>query len=196
MEKSKIDIKFKDKILNFLMILLKENEHLNVISRKLDIDTILKDHFLDCLIPAKYFNDYKSITDLGSGSGLPGVLLSIIYSDKSIKLIEKSPKKAKYLGKVLKELSIKNAVVIEGLAEHHRIETEVITARAFKSIVEILDKTKTFFNNNGEYLLYKGRMETINEELTEANRFKFECKIINIKEIEDKERNLVHIIKH
>ncbi|OHD10968.1 MAG: 16S rRNA (guanine(527)-N(7))-methyltransferase RsmG [Spirochaetes bacterium GWD1_27_9] len=191
-----IDESFFKNINSYLELLLKKNEELNLISRKLDIKTIIIDHIYDCLCANDFFTPYSSITDIGSGGGFPAILLAIIFPQKKIQLIEKSPRKVEFLIEVIKTLDLKNANVICGVVSEQKIIGDCITCRAFKSILEILDMTKTFFNKGGTYLLYKGRKETIDEETKEASKkYKFNLKLDKIAEKTEKERYFVVVKK-
>jgi len=183
---------YLDQVIRYLDFLIKKNLELNLISRKLDINTIINDHIFDCLIGQKYFTAYDSITDLGSGGGLPGILLAIIFPRKKIILIDKSPKKCIFLNKAVDYLRINNAVVINNEITKHKIISDVVTCRAFKPVNVIIQMTENFFNNNGTYVLYKGRKDKIDEELAiTRKKYNLNTAFYKINEIEDKERHIV-----
>ena len=94
---SSVSLDFENEIYNYLKLLIQKNLELNLISRKLDLKTIIVEHIYDSLSGFKYFEKYASITDLGSGGGFPGILLGIVFKEKKIVLIEKSPKKVIFL---------------------------------------------------------------------------------------------------
>jgi 16S rRNA (guanine527-N7)-methyltransferase len=181
---------------NYIDLLILKNQELNLVSRRMTIDELISDHIYDCLAGFKYFSGYVSITDLGTGAGLPGILLALVYPQKKIILIEKSPKKSNFLREAAGKLNLKNAEIINALAADSKIKTESVTCRGFKDINSILSMTEGFLRNNGVYILYKARIDTINEELTAAKeRFKFSYSINKIDEIKDKERHIVIIKK-
>lgn len=192
-----INIKFLDEISNYLTFLLKKNLELNLVSRKLTPETLIVEHIYDCLAGFEYFEDYETITDLGSGGGFPGILLGIVFKDKKIKLVEKSPKKVAFLQEAVKVLNLKNVAISLNLVGDEKIDSSCITARAFKSIDEIIGFTRYYFKRGGEYLLYKGKIETINEEIDLAEKsYKFNFHILKIADkMVDKERHLVKIKK-
>ncbi|MBN2545618.1 MAG: 16S rRNA (guanine(527)-N(7))-methyltransferase RsmG [Spirochaetes bacterium] len=181
-----------DQICDYFTFLIDKNNELNLISRKLSINDVINGHIFDCMAGFKYFNEYKSICDIGSGGGLPGLLLAVVFNDKKIKLIEKSSKKVKFLQDASKILNLKNTEIIEGLVEKQKINDDIITCRAFKSVREILQMTKKYFNSNGKYLIYKARIDKIHEEINDAKiEFSFNFDIIKLKQIVDKERHLI-----
>lgn len=194
--KLEIEVIYLENIEKYLNYLLNKNLEYNLISRKLTIEEIIYDHVFDCLVCWEYFKKYSSITDLGSGGGLPGILLSIIFPDKKIFLIEKSPVKANFLQDAVNNINLKNVTIIKGLVNEQKIETEVITCRAFKDILTILTVTDDFYKRGGVYLLYKARRELIEEELSRAKKhFKIKEEIYKIGKIEEKERHIVFIKK-
>lgn len=179
----------------YVNLLTLENNKLNLFSRKITKDILLKEHIEDCLLPYHYFESYNSITDVGTGGGLPGLLFAIIFPQKKISLIEKSPKKVSFLESVKKRLNLKNVQIILNNVENIDINSEVITCRAFKSICEIINSTKKFFDNNGIYILYKGRMEKIKEEINGCKNINFNYNIYRLENDFNKERHIIIIKK-
>lgn len=182
-----------DLISYYIDLLILKNNEMNLFSRKITKDFLLKDHIEDCLLPYNYFTSYKSITDLGTGGGLPGILLAIIFPEKDIILIEKSPKKIEFLKDTVKKLNLKNVQIILNEVVNTDIITEAVTCRAFKSIYEIINFTKKFFNMNGTYILYKGRRKKIIEELNECKNLNMQTFIYKIDNDFGKERHIVII---
>jgi len=194
LDSANINPKFYQKIEDYLNLLIKKNNELNLISRKLTIEDIILEHIYDSLEPYKMFSNYKEITDIGSGGGLPGIPLAIIFPDKKITLIDKSPHKISFLKEVKEKLKLSNVYIEGGLVSEKRFLGDIITCRAFKSIIEILTLTKESFNNGIIYLLYKGRMEKIEEELTYAKTiFNFNNDIKKVAPLINKERYVVFI---
>ena len=182
------------KITEYVEFLMEQNENLNLVSRKLDVKTVIEEHIYDCLAPWEMFCDFRSITDLGTGAGLPGILLAILFDEKKTHLVEKSVKKTIFLKDVVKKLELRNVIIENRLVAETVINTEIITCRGFKSISEILDMTKKFYKNDGKYFLYKGRMEKIDEEINDAmKKYKFKYKIIKTAPEIEKERHMVEI---
>ena len=84
-----------NKLFEYKKILIKENEFMNLIGKS-TIDDLDERHLLDCIQIVKYLPHYeKSLMDIGTGAGLPGVILSII-GFKNVHLVEKSPKKSSF----------------------------------------------------------------------------------------------------
>ena len=98
----------------------------------------------------------KLTVDLGTGAGLPGVLLSII-GYKNLHLVEKSPKKSAFLESCKLRLGLDFAIHNRPLAEVSLSNAQYIVARAFAPISKILNVTKQMVTNQTQYVLLKGR---------------------------------------
>lgn len=178
----------------FFDFMMEKNQELNVISRKLSAETVILEHVYDCVGGFSYFEPYSAIADLGSGSGFPGVLLGIAFPDKIVHLVEKSPKKATYLTEAVKMVGLKNVLVHSCLVCDFHESADVITCRAFKSTAEILQMTMPYFKKGTQYLLFKGRRETIDSELSAIKGLEYTVKIEKIcPEISEKERCLLFL---
>ena len=184
--------KFED----FLDFLMEKNQELNVISRKLPLETIILEHLYDCVGGFEYFKPFSVIADLGSGGGFPGLLLGIAFADKVVHLVEKSPKKVAYLNEAVKTLGLKNVRVHSCLVNDFKEATDVFTCRAFKSVAEIVQMTMPYFKKGTPYLLFKGKKETIDMELSQIKGLKYTTKLEKIcPEIKDKERYMLFLEK-
>ena len=190
---------FADKSDNFgafLDFLAEKNQELNVISRKLPMETIILEHLYDCVGGFEYFKPFSVISDLGSGGGFPGLLLGIAFPDKIVHLVEKSPKKTAYLNDAVKTLGLKNIRVHSCLVNDFKEATDVFTCRAFKSVAEIVQMTMPYFKKGTPYLLFKGRKETIDMELSQIKGLKYTTTLEKIcPEIKEKERYLLFLQK-
>jgi 16S rRNA (guanine527-N7)-methyltransferase len=185
-----------DKIADYTEFVLEKNQSLNLMSRQLDVNTVVSEHIYDCLAPWNMFKKFSSVTDLGTGAGMPGILLAILLPETKIVLIEKSIKKSMFLHEVVEFLGLKNILIENKTVPEVVIKTEVITCRAFKPLMEILSMTKSYFNGGGKYVLYKGRMDKITEEISEANsKFKFKYEIIKTAPGIEKERHVILLNK-
>lgn len=92
-----------------MLILLKENLKQNLISRKINEKSLLK-LINETLLLSKHIKG-KLVVDAGSGNGLIGVIVAIIYENKKIIMVEKRKKRVDFLNRVILELNLKNAEV-------------------------------------------------------------------------------------
>jgi len=161
------------KLFEYKKLLLEENKNMNLIGKS-TIDDFDQRHFLDCLQIHQYMPEKNTLTvDLGSGAGLPGVLLSIL-GHKKLHLIEKSPKKSVFLDNCKIRLGLDYTVHNQPLSDVSLSNLHYIVARAFAPITKILHYTKQMVTNQTQYVLLKGK--TYLEEINLVNNMKFNWK--------------------
>jgi len=143
------------------------NQEINLVSRKMDPETLLTDHLLDSLIGLPYFPGVRRVADLGSGGGFPSIPLAICRPDVAFLLYEKSPLKRRFLDG-LRDLA-PNTATRGILSEQEPLEeVDLVMARGFKSIKQILNLSTAHRRKGGRFWLYKGRRARIDEELAEV----------------------------
>ena len=144
------------KLSEYKKILLKENETMNLIGKS-TIHDLDKRHFLDCIQIVKYLPQLeKPLMDIGTGAGLPGIILSII-GFKNLHLVEKSPKKSSFLENCKLRLGLNYVVHNKSISEISNLNIDYVTARAFASIEKIISMTKKIINKQTKLILLKGR---------------------------------------
>ena len=148
------------------------NKKVNLISRK-DIDNVYLNHVLHSLSIDKLsiINDsYKTIMDLGTGGGFPGIPLAILYPNNKFYLIDSKFKKIKIVKEIIKELDIKNAITINKRIEDENKKIDYVVCRAFGRLTKIFNYTKKNINknNNGGLICFKGG--DLKEELRKLNK--------------------------
>ena len=159
-----------NKLYEYKKILIKENESMNLIGRS-TIDDFDERHLLDCIQIFKYLPHHeKSLMDIGTGAGLPGIILSII-GFKNLHLVEKSPKKSLFLENCKLRLGLNYHVHNKSITEISDLNVDCITARAFASIEKIISMTKNIINKKTRFILLKGRSYLI--ELKAINPQKY-----------------------
>jgi 16S rRNA (guanine(527)-N(7))-methyltransferase RsmG len=107
----KISDKQQKQFKHFIDLLLQENKKYNL-TAIVSVNTIILDHLYDSLAIAKShdMDAYKSIGDVGTGGGFPGVPLAILYPEKQVHLIETSEKKIAFLALVAEKIGLTNLV--------------------------------------------------------------------------------------
>tara|TARA_B100000029_G_scaffold364270_1_gene357439 strand:+ start:2142 stop:2777 length:636 start_codon:yes stop_codon:yes gene_type:complete len=143
-------------------ILIKANKKLNLVGKS-TISNIWTRHFLDSVQVIDFIdkND-KSLIDLGSGAGFPGLVLAITLKDRKIplkiKLIEKSPKKAKFLKSLIDEFNLNVEVMNTNiLNEQIKFFDDVFIARAFKPLEIILQLMHNKAQNWKKIFIFLGK---------------------------------------
>ena len=154
-------------------LLLKANKSLNLIGNS-TINQIWTRHFLDSVQVIDFVDENdKSLIDLGSGAGFPGLVLAIVCKDRKIplkiKLIEKSSKKTKFLKDVIKELRLDVEVLNQNIFEESvKFSGGVFVTRAFKPLKIILQLIHNKVKNWKKVFIFLGK--TGNKELLQASK--------------------------
>lgn len=179
---------------DYLNLLWRWNDQLNLFSRQMTSRQLIDNHLLDCILPFPYLpKNLKKIADLGSGGGLPAIIFSILLPDTEFTLYEKSPKKQSFLKECQKTFKLNLSV--QGLIPSVFPDYDLVTARAFKPIDVILDLTQSKTRNKTKYFLLKGKKETFEPEIALARKkFKFTSEVIRLESPRlEVERHLVLI---
>ena len=154
-------------------ILIKANKTLNLIGNS-TIKDIWTRHFLDSVQVIDFIDkNNKTLVDLGSGAGFPGLVLAIALKDRKIplkiKLIEKSPKKVKFLKNLINELQLNVEVINQNiLQEPIKFFDDVFIARAFKPLKIILQLIHNKAKNWKKIFIFLGK--TGKNELLQASK--------------------------
>jgi len=154
-------------------MLIEANKSLNLVGNS-TIKEIWSRHFLDSVQVIDFIdkND-KTLIDLGSGAGFPGLVLAIASKDRKIplkvKLIEKSPKKAKFLENLSDKLHLDVEVINQNILEKpKKLSEDVFVARAFKPLKIILQLIHNNAENWKKIFIFLGK--TGKNELLQASK--------------------------
>ena len=131
-------------------LLINSNKSMNLVGNS-TIRDIWHRHILDSFQVIDFIDkNYKTLIDLGTGAGLPGLILAIAAKDRNmnlkVDLVEKSLKKTKFLREAIKKLDLKVNVICKNVFDDKKIMGEVFVARAFKPLSIILE----LIHNKGE----------------------------------------------
>lgn len=162
----------------YLSLLLEWNEKFNLTAIT-DKDQIEEKHFIDSIYLNKYVElKGKSLIDIGSGAGFPGIPLAIIEPELKVTLLESNGKKVTFLKEVVSELKLTNVQVIQGRAEElgTREKYDIVTARAVKELNVLLEISFYLLKVGGSFVAYKS--SNIDNEINNA-KHAFKCLGIN-----------------
>lgn len=88
-------------------------------------------HLLNCAVVAELIDDRRgTLLDLGSGAGLPGLVLAMVLPDTAVTLLEPMERRCRFLAECVTELDLANVSVLRGRAEDVTVRADVVTARA------------------------------------------------------------------
>ena len=147
---------------DYMFFTLQENEKFNLTAHK-DIDSFIIKNILDSLLLVKFIDfdiSNKTVIDIGSGAGLPGIPLAIYYTNTKFYLLEPIKKRANFLEQVKQKLNLENVTVINGRAEEIFKEKDLrfdfATARAVANLSILLELTIPLLKVGGIFMCYKG----------------------------------------
>lgn len=189
----KITEENKQKLLDYASLVIEYNQNVNITGAK-TIEDFFNDHIIDCLLALNIFQNNDNIIDIGCGAGLPSIPLAIIYNNKKFTLCESKNKKCEFLRLAKDKLKLNNIEIKCMNVYEIKEKYDTITSRAFSDIATLLKIFNKLKKKNSKLLLYKGKIDKIEEELKEANIQKNKYNI-EIKKLpnEDKERHIVII---
>lgn len=142
----------------YMNLLLEWNEKFNLTAIT-KIDEIKEKHFVDSLEILNYFDiENKTILDIGSGAGFPGIVIAIAVPNSKLTLLETNGKKVTFLNALIEALKLKNVEVINCRAElfKKRENFDVVTARAVKELNILLEIGFHLVKVGGSLIAYKG----------------------------------------
>ena len=186
----------------FVSMLKKINEEINIISKETAKNDVIRERHISDSAQIVEFIDLNSnvITDIGSGGGMPGIVISIMIkkhkNSGKVRLYEKSHHKSSFLRKVSRDLKLNTEVIQENIFEAQNLESGTIMSRAFKPLPIILDLVYKNFSSYKNLIVFMGKNgEKVLEETLTNWDFDFEKKksitsqdsfLLNIKNIKKK----------
>jgi len=184
-----------EKLLKYLELLQRWNKAFNLTAIR-DPLQMVRLHLLDSLAIHPYVQGLKSIIDVGTGPGLPGIPLAILNPEINFTLLDSNGKKTRFLFQAINELKLTNASEI-----NHRVEAyqpnqlfDAVISRAFSSISDMLNQCDHLVSDQGCFLAMKGKKP--DSELSQMTKA---YKVVEVSEVNvpliDSERHLIKIIK-
>lgn len=175
LEKMSISLNKKqyDQFYAYMVLLIEWNEKINLTAITEPQEIILK-HFVDSLTIAKYIEEGKTIIDMGTGAGFPGIPLKIYRNDVKVVLADSLNKRIKFLNEAIEKLQLKNIETIHCRAEElgknkeYREKFDYATSRAVANLSTLSEYLLPFVKLNGSCIFMK-TME-IDEELENAKK--------------------------
>jgi 16S rRNA (guanine527-N7)-methyltransferase len=156
-------------LFTYLAELKKWNRKINLTAIRDERDTIVK-HVLDSLTYIKGFDPAagQRLLDMGSGAGFPALPIKVARSGISVTLVESVKKKASFLRHIIRTLELSGAEVIDKRTEELHTSAQasydLVTARAFATMVAALAAGTPFLKTGGLIILSRGPEETISEK--------------------------------
>jgi 16S rRNA (guanine527-N7)-methyltransferase len=190
----------------YISMIIEKNEKINIISQNTSSKkSIIERHIIDSaqIIDFIDFN-CNTTTDLGSGAGLPGIVVAIILknmkNNMDVHLYEKSYHKSRFLREVSEKLNLNTKVFQKNIFEIKNLETGTVMSRAFKPMPVVLDlvyenfskyKNLIFFMGKSGKKIFKKSKDDWNLECIEKKSLtNDESFLLNIKKISKKNKKI------
>ena len=132
-------------------------------------------HILNSAVVAELVSSGKTVADVGSGAGLPGIPMAIAQPDAHFTLIEPMERRSDWLKQIAAELGLTNVTVLRARAEEVGEAFDLVTARAVSALPKLLRLTVPITNHGGKVLALKGSKAA--EEIEEAKKLAKKLKI-------------------
>jgi 16S rRNA (guanine527-N7)-methyltransferase len=183
-----------EKLNKYKDFLLSSNKSLNLIGKNTE-NHLFSRHFIDSAQIYDLIEDKSEIIDLGSGAGFPGVILKILMDNNKISgnitLIDKSPKKCKFLQDLSDKLGLTLKIVNLKVENFKFNKISTLVSRAFKKTVDTLDILSKNNEKIRHIILIKGK--TYQQEIEEAKK-KYTFDVEKFRSITSDESYILKII--
>jgi 16S rRNA (guanine527-N7)-methyltransferase len=123
-----------------------------------EVPRLWERHLLNCAGLSELITDGQVVLDLGSGAGLPGLVLALMRPDVQVVLVESLQRRATFLSETVESLGLRNTVVRRNRAEelHRKVEVDVVTARAVAPVDRLAGWAMPLLRPGGRLLAMKG----------------------------------------
>lgn len=144
-----------ERLLDYRELLERWNSAYNLTAIRDDREMVAR-HLLDSLAILPYVHG-RSLADLGTGPGLPGIPLAIAEPAREVLMVDSNGKKVRFLREAIRSLKLGNARALQSRVEDVEGTFECVTARAFASLADMLGWGGHLLAPNGIWLAMKGR---------------------------------------
>lgn len=176
-------------LLYYLQQLLFWNKAYNLTAIKDDQQALIK-HIFDSLsiVP---FLPAGDLLDIGTGAGLPAVIVAICQPQRAVTALDSNQKKIRFIKQVASELGLKNLTPVASRIEAHAGTYQVITSRAFASLVDFVTHSQSKLADNGVICAMKG-VEPVDEIQALQNEWQINTQVLTVPELYES-RHLIYL---
>lgn len=176
-------------LLYYLQQLLFWNKAYNLTAIKDDQQALIK-HIFDSLsiVP---FLPAGDLLDIGTGAGLPAMIVAICQPQRAVTALDSNQKKIRFIKQVASELGLKNLTPIASRIEAHAGSYQVITSRAFASLVDFVTHGQSKLADNGIICAMKG-VEPVDEIQALQHEWQINTQVLTVPEL-DESRHLIYL---
>ena len=183
---------------NYISMIIKKNKKINIISQNTSSKKAIIDrHIIDSAQIIDFVNfNCNSTTDLGSGAGMPGIVVAIILknmkNNMNVHLYEKSYHKSRFLEEVSEKLNLNTKVFQKNIFEIKNLETGTIMSRAFKPMPVVLDLVYENFSKYKNLIFFMGES---GKKIFEKSKNDWDLEYIEKKSLTNDDSFLLNIKK-
>ncbi|WP_440920225.1 16S rRNA (guanine(527)-N(7))-methyltransferase RsmG [Candidatus Pelagibacter sp.] len=183
---------------NYISLILEKNKKINIIGHNTaSKNAIIERHIIDSAQIIDFVDlNCNTATDLGSGAGLPGIIVAIILKNMknkmNVNLYEKSYHKSHFLKEVSEKLNLNTKVFQKNIFEIKNLETGTIMSRAFKPMPVVLDLVYENFSKYKNLIFFMGKS---GKKVFENSKKKWNLEFIEKKSLTSKDSFLINIKK-
>lgn len=189
-----LDVSYGDQavsnLVSYITLLAEWNKTHNLTAVD-DLDEMLSVHIFDCASIIPYIKG-STLLDVGSGAGLPGMVLAILSPALEVTSVETRGKKAQFQMFAANKLGLKNFKVENIRIEDYEPKEKfaMVTSRAFSSLENFVTGSKAAIDSNGRWLAMKGQIPKEELKVLKKMGLKFDTFALKVPEL-DAQRNLI-----
>lgn len=188
-----LDDKQQSSLIKYVELLDKWNKAYNLTAVRKPSQMVTR-HLLDSLSICPYLRG-KRLLDVGTGAGLPGIPLAIVFPDRQFTLLDSNNKKTRFVTQAVSELELSNVDVVQSRVENFQSQElfDTIITRAYSAIGDMVKQTSHLLAKNGVFLAMKGVNPVAEIDGLASNYVLKKSHVINVPGL-DEDRHLLEII--
>lgn len=117
-------------------------------------------HLLDSLVVLPYLQEAKNLLDVGSGAGLPGIVIAICRPQLAVSVMDSNQKKVSFMRHVKATLQLDQLTVLSGRVEQMQVQAgyDIVISRAFSDLLSFIQLTQAAIRPTGRWMAMKGQL--------------------------------------
>lgn len=188
-----LDETTRERLIDYVGLLVKWNKAYNLTAVREPLQMMTR-HILDSLAVVPHIQEQRMI-DVGTGPGLPGIPLAIVFPEREFVLLDSNGKKTRFLNQARAELGLANVTVVNSRVEAYHPERDfpAVITRAFAALADILISSSHLLEQNGRVLAMKGVLNQQELDAVPAGFKVMEIIPLQVPGLEQEQRHLVCI---
>ena len=177
-------------LLLYLDQLLLWNNAYNLTAITDPVEALIK-HIIDCLAIITHLPP-GSLLDIGTGAGLPAVIIAICQPERQCTALDSNQKKIRFIKQISSELGLNNMHPVASRIEAHEASYDVITSRAFASLIDFVDVAQPRLAENGYLCAMKGKAPSDEELQALSDAWQIKTIALKVPRLQDS-RHLIEL---